>query len=84
MDGLRCFTDSLLARHTMVVEQQGSENFNISLLRVGFLGVSPVQPSFAISLEALEFYHRLRRRMPRCGIQPFVRTLSDVHEVCIA
>ncbi|EJD36651.1 hypothetical protein AURDEDRAFT_74039 [Auricularia subglabra TFB-10046 SS5] len=46
-------------------------------MRVGLLACTPRQPSVAISIGVLEFYHRLRRHAPRLGVQPFVRALCD-------
>ncbi|OCH88551.1 hypothetical protein OBBRIDRAFT_734191 [Obba rivulosa] len=63
------------------IPQRPGEFANISLLRLGLLGCTPVIPSVAISLETLELYHRLRRRHAQLGIQPMVRALCDVHNV---
>lgn len=63
------------------VVQLHEEGANISLIRVGLLGCSPTAPTLSFSLRTLEFYHRLRRRHPRLGIMPFVRSLCDLHEV---
>ncbi|KAI0323448.1 hypothetical protein GY45DRAFT_1349791 [Cubamyces sp. BRFM 1775] len=63
------------------VSQSNEELANVALLRHGLLGCSPLYPEVAFSLDVLEFYHRLRRRHPRLGIQPFVRALCDVQDV---
>lgn len=70
-----------LDRHRIAVVQLPGEPANVSLIRIGFLGCSPIDPSFALSLDTLEFYHRLRRRHPRLGVQAMTRALCDVHEV---
>ncbi len=65
----------------MSVLQRVGEPANVSLVREGFLGCSPINPAFAFDLNTLELYHRLRRRHPRLGIQAMMRALCDVHEV---
>ncbi|THG96932.1 hypothetical protein EW026_g4986 [Hermanssonia centrifuga] len=65
----------------LAVEQADSEPANVALIRLGLLGCAPVDPSVAFSLDTLELYHRLRRRHPRLGIQPMMRTLCDIHDV---
>lgn len=71
----------LSERHKVSIAQIEGEYANVSLVRRGLLGCSPIDPAFAISLHTLEFYHRLRRRHPRLGIQAMARSLCDVHEV---
>ncbi len=66
---------------SFVVEQGDSESANVALIRRGLLGCAPIDPSVAFSLDTLELYHRLRRRHPRLGIQPMMRTLCDIHDV---
>ncbi|KAL6308620.1 hypothetical protein BKA93DRAFT_815267 [Sparassis latifolia] len=61
--------------------QQPDELANVTLIRHGLLGCSPVFPSVAISLDTLELYHRLRRRHPRLGVQAMTRALCDIHDV---
>lgn len=57
---------------------------NVCLIRRGLLGSGPQTPQYAFSLDTLELYHRLRRRHPRLGIQPFVQTLCDLYQVCFS
>ncbi|KAG1794598.1 uncharacterized protein HD556DRAFT_1431927 [Suillus plorans] len=54
-----------------------------ALLRHGFLGCSPVEPSVAVDLATLEFYHHLRRRHPQLSIQTMTKTLCDLHHFSI-
>lgn len=63
------------------VYQRHNEPANASLIRVGMLGCSPVNPSVAISLETLELYHRLRRRHGQLSVQAMARVLCDLHDV---
>lgn len=55
---------------------------NETLVRSGFLGVSPERPSVAISLEVLETYRQLRRVCPRLSLDAFSRALCHLHHVC--
>lgn len=63
------------------ISQRPGEPAAVALLRAGLLACSPQQPSVAISLGLIEFYHRLRRHAPRLGVQPFVRALCDKYMV---
>ncbi|KAG1877267.1 hypothetical protein F4604DRAFT_1880502 [Suillus subluteus] len=63
------------------VDQANNEYANVALLRHGLLGCSPVTPSIAIDIQTLELYHRLWHCHPQLGVQPFVKTLCDLHEV---
>lgn len=65
------------------VDQANNEYANVTLLRHRLLGCSPVAPSIAIDVQTLELYHHLRRRHPQLGVQPFVKTLCDLHEVIL-
>ncbi|PSS29557.1 hypothetical protein PHLCEN_2v2956 [Hermanssonia centrifuga] len=65
----------------LAVVQAEGEPANVALVRCGLLGCSPIDPSVAFSLDTLELYHRLRRRHPRLGIQPMMRTLCDLHDI---
>lgn len=76
-------SNSFQAREIIIVEQKHDESVNQALLRLGLLGVSPVQPTIAISLEVLELYYYQRRRHPRLGILPFVRALCDLQKVSL-
>ncbi|KAG1888202.1 hypothetical protein F4604DRAFT_1877359 [Suillus subluteus] len=63
------------------IPQLPDEPANVALLRHGFLGCSPVEPSVAVDLATLELYHRLRRRHPQLSIQTITKTLCDLHHV---
>lgn len=77
------YSNSFQAREIIIVEQKHDESVNQALLRLGLLGVSPVQPTIAISLKVLELYYYQRRRHPRLGILPFVRALCDLQKVSL-
>ncbi|KAG2743926.1 hypothetical protein P692DRAFT_20878574 [Suillus brevipes Sb2] len=69
-------------RNTCVTIYQGVEEpANVSLLRRGLIGCSPVEPTVAIELCTLELYHRLRRRHPQLSVQAMARALCDMHDV---
>lgn len=52
-----------------------------SLVMAGYLGTSPVQPSFAICLKTLEHYHQLRLRQPTFSVQAFTKVLCNTYLV---
>lgn len=54
---------------------------NVTLLRHGFLGSSPLHPPLAISLRTLENYRQTHRVCPRLSIQAEVRKLCHLHNV---
>ncbi|KAF7970980.1 hypothetical protein HWV62_22471 [Athelia sp. TMB] len=62
------------------IHQKPDELANVSLLRQGFLGCSPETPSVAFSLDALELYHRLRRRHGQLSVQTMARVFCDLHD----
>ncbi|KAG1755390.1 hypothetical protein EDB19DRAFT_1625560, partial [Suillus lakei] len=65
----------------LLIQQQDNEIANAVLLRHGFLGCSPIQPTVAIQLECLELYHQIRRRQSSFGIQTFTKVLCALHNV---
>jgi len=64
------------------IVQNVDEEANVALIHHGLLGASPTQPTVAFTLEALEFYHQLRRCQGNISIQTFVKVLSAIHNVC--
>ncbi|KAJ7093863.1 hypothetical protein B0H15DRAFT_776350 [Mycena belliarum] len=51
------------------------------LINLGLVPCSPFSPSVAITIRALEIFRVTRLRCPRLGIQPYVRSLCDIHGV---
>ncbi|KAG2086942.1 hypothetical protein BD769DRAFT_1715016 [Suillus cothurnatus] len=66
-------------KHDKPVIQAHEELANVSLLKLGFLGCSPLQPTVAVSLHCLELYHQIRRRKPSFSIQAMVKVLCALH-----
>ncbi|KAH7903111.1 hypothetical protein BJ138DRAFT_1197236, partial [Hygrophoropsis aurantiaca] len=52
-----------------------------ALIRVGFLGASPIQPTLAIHLNCLELYHQIRRRQSSFSVQAMVKVLCAMHNI---
>lgn len=65
------------------VDQAPDELANVSLLKSGYLGCSPLQPTLAISLSCLELYHQIRRRKPSFSVQGMVKVLCALHNVSV-
>ncbi|KAG2125460.1 hypothetical protein DEU56DRAFT_873092 [Suillus clintonianus] len=61
------------------VDQAPNELANVSLLKSGYLGCSPLQPTLAISLGCLELYHQIRWRKPSFSVQGMVKVLCSLH-----
>ena len=57
---------------------------NETLVRSGFLGVSPDKPNLAISIELLEIYWQLRCVCPRFSFDALARALCHIHHVRIS
>ncbi|KAG2070065.1 hypothetical protein BDR04DRAFT_967693, partial [Suillus decipiens] len=63
------------------IHQHDGEPANVSLVRVGLLGCSPIQPSVAIDIRTLELYYCLHRCQPQLSIQAMAKTLCDLQNV---
>jgi hypothetical protein len=63
------------------MEQREDEEANVALIRQGYLGSSPSQPTAAFTLEVLEFYHQLRRRQANFSVQSFIKVLCAIQNV---
>ncbi|KAG0703735.1 hypothetical protein DFH29DRAFT_1040613 [Suillus ampliporus] len=62
-----------------VVSQGHEELANVSFLKLGLLGCSPLQPTITVSLHCLKLYHQIRRRKPLFSIQAMVKVLCALH-----
>jgi hypothetical protein len=54
---------------------------NETLLRYGYLGCSPVQPTLAFSIRTLAAYRQSHRTCPRFSIEAQCRMLCHMHDV---
>jgi hypothetical protein len=59
----------------------GDDYPNETLLRHGYLGSSPLQPTIAFSIRALSAYRQAHRTCPRFSIEAHCKTLSHLHNV---
>lgn len=57
------------------------ETLNTTLARHGHIACSPVDPSLAVSFQALALYKAMGTRCPQLSIQAFVRSLCDLQQV---
>lgn len=53
------------------------------LVQRGFFPCSPSEPSIVITTRTLEIFRVATLRCPRFAIQPFVRSLCDLHSVSV-
>ncbi|KAJ7585925.1 hypothetical protein C8J56DRAFT_1052282 [Mycena floridula] len=65
----------------MFTETSSDKYLSSALVRQGLFPCSPVKINVAISTATLELYRSLFVRCPRLTIQPFVKTLCDMHGV---
>ncbi|KAJ7586950.1 hypothetical protein C8J56DRAFT_786679 [Mycena floridula] len=63
------------------VETSSDKYLSTALVRQGLFPCSPLKITVAISTATLELYRSLFVRCPRLTIQPFVKTLCDMHGV---
>jgi hypothetical protein len=52
-----------------------------ALIKQGLMPCAPWNPSVAISTRVLELYRTTHIRCPQLAIQPFVKSLCDLHGV---
>ncbi|KAH7908461.1 hypothetical protein BJ138DRAFT_1115822 [Hygrophoropsis aurantiaca] len=75
-----------------VVDMMCAENMSVcilpsdtfissALVRRGIVPCSPISPTVAITIDALELYRVAHLRSPHFSIQAFVKTLCDLHGV---
>ena len=60
---------------------EGSQYWNVTLLRHGCLASTPDFISSVVSLRTIELYRRLRLRHPQLSVQAFVKVICDLHNV---
>jgi hypothetical protein len=60
---------------------EGDANVPASLVRQGYIPCSPFRPTFAVATRLLQMYYRLQVRCPHLAVQPFIRSLYDLHGV---
>ena len=71
-----------LAHSFMQFHPVEGETFpNETLLRRGFLGCAPLQPTVAISIRTLELYRQAHRTCPRFSIEAQCKTLCHMNNV---
>ncbi|KAJ3831878.1 hypothetical protein F5878DRAFT_654758 [Lentinula raphanica] len=56
-------------------------NAAVALVRAGYLGTAPEQPSLAISLQSLELFQTLRLFKPSLSIEAFAKTICHTYSV---
>ncbi|KAG1721638.1 hypothetical protein EDB19DRAFT_1646337, partial [Suillus lakei] len=66
---------------SIAIQQHVDEPANSSLLHIGLLGCSPLQPTIAIRLQCLELYHQIQRFQSLFSIQAFTKVLCTLHNV---
>lgn len=59
----------------------GVTNTIVTMLKHGLLAATPVNPQYAISIDTLYFYHRLRLRKPSFSVQAFSKFVCDLYKM---
>ncbi|KAJ3757668.1 hypothetical protein EV360DRAFT_45540 [Lentinula raphanica] len=68
-------------RNEEYINRGEDTNAAVALVRAGYLGTAPEQPSLAISLQTLELFHTLRLFKPSLSIEAFAKTICHVYSV---
>ncbi|KAG6805508.1 hypothetical protein H0H92_015141, partial [Tricholoma furcatifolium] len=56
-------------------------NIPAAIIRHGLLPTAPLKPNFAFSIRVMELYRTTSLRCPHLTIEPFVKSLCDLHKV---
>lgn len=59
----------------------GVENSIVTMLKRGLLAATPTNPQYAITVDTLYFYHRLRLRKPSFSVQAFSKFVCDLYRI---
>lgn len=70
-------------RRVLTIRDTGHGSLPVTLARQGFMPTTPIAPGSAIEVRTLELYRAVNSRCPGLGIQPFVRSVCDLQQVCI-
>ncbi|KAG6877118.1 hypothetical protein C0992_010769 [Termitomyces sp. T32_za158] len=60
---------------------QGGKTIAASLILQGLIPSAPYHPNVAFSIRSIEIYRTTHLRCPHLAIQPFVKSLCDIHGV---
>lgn len=60
---------------------QGDETLTAALIERGLIPSAPYHPNTAFATRMLEFYRTTHLRTPHLAIQPFVKSLCDLHGI---
>ena len=69
------------SRSQSFVHPSDAKYTNETLVRNGYLGASPDQPTLAFNFNVFEVYRQLHRVCPHLGIDGFTRALNHLHKV---
>ncbi|KAG2075506.1 hypothetical protein BDR04DRAFT_1005736, partial [Suillus decipiens] len=75
--------DILASMSLMSVQQAADELANVSLINIGLLGCSPIQPKITVSLQCLKLYHQIHRHKPSFSVQAMVKVLCALHNISL-
>ncbi|KAJ3831206.1 hypothetical protein F5878DRAFT_549821 [Lentinula raphanica] len=77
------FTIPVVDIHTLDrevnIQRPGDMTVSHALMRAGYLGSSPEQPSLAVSLQTLELFRTLRLFKPNLSVEAFAKTICHLY-----
>ncbi len=75
--------DLFSSERTVIVRRDAETELSRALVRHGYLGVTPVNPSLAISLRTLEHFRLLRLFKPSFSVEAFTKLLCYHYVVSV-
>jgi hypothetical protein len=70
---------TLASTHTKIDMLTTDESLTASFIQQGVIPCTPYCPAYAFSIRILELYRTAHLHSPCLAIQPFVKTLADLH-----
>ncbi|KZV59469.1 hypothetical protein PENSPDRAFT_672324 [Peniophora sp. CONT] len=78
---LRVVNYAVGAHNELLLRIPDGENVNVTLMRHGYIGGTPITPAVAFHLDILCLAHSSRRCNPSCGLQGIIRMICMFHEI---
>jgi hypothetical protein len=75
--------DIFTLQSTRRIPRTAMERTAPALVRCGYIGNTPEQPSLAISIKTVELFRKLRLRKPSFSVKAFAKVICDYYMVCL-
>jgi hypothetical protein len=74
--------DIFTLQRTCHIPRTAVDKTATALVRCGYIGNTPERPSFAISINTIELFRKLRLRKPSFSVEAFAKVICDCYVVC--